>query len=425
MKLVKYILMLLVVLISNGSCSNGDKKVDGQETPPPPPTESRTRIINATSEKLVIEVSSNLSLCRSGQLEVMLPNDMISAGAIEYKNPNGRINYIPNTDTSIFQENEFTIPEISNNFDEGLNAGATISFFKSYTRARVGGSFDANKKINLTLAFRGTKKQTIIDDKKVDDIIVNHQERLGDATDIYIYKTVVKAEELYFQYEKVNNKKGFVGLNVETDIVDASLSGSAFSKESVSNSLIGKFLRNPQAVLFCREPITKQEIAKTLERRTPSIIYRVNRKDKGCENDGTSEDRDGSFVNQIIPNADYLILYKMKLENSPDDCQVKFIANTDTVAYSGNNKGYGGRAGSQTCDPNQPIEKIRVELNNCPRNWKVNYKVNYRNSGNSGLGQWENTWKCDYQESGASGRPILALKARISKNGQCLPPNVD
>lgn len=245
-------------------------------------------------------------------------------------------------------------------------------------------------------------------------MIINAQDKLFNSQEVSIYKSVIYASGISYEFEKLNSTNGYAGLDIDTVVLDASVRN--FAKEKSSNSIVGQF-STPQAVLFCKASISRERIQQEIARRPPSISYKVVQQHQhGCGGQrgvGSPWDKDGSS-NHIGPSAEQLYFFSFDIKNKPANCEVKYSANTNPQAYSNGN----GWAGNP--DPCMPIQQIKAKLENCPSNWRVNYRVNtWRNGQNSGAGEWQ-PWQCNENPSGVAGRSIVAMEAKITTNSECL-----
>ena len=411
MKLVKYFSMLLVVLISNGSCSTGSDKTNGNgTTTQPPPTD-------IPQQPLFFEVMQDISSCDTNKMEMIQPNSVIAPGRISYKRLNGDIDFIDNPGSGSVPRRTITFPSVTSESGQGFNAGISISTLNSRgMNLKLGGNYDTSKKINFSISMLGTEISTL-DGNAITQRIIDTQGSLLQPDykePPVIYKSIVYARGIKYKFEKENNSSGMLGVDLsKTDAFEGKIGFSTFKVDKTTNTIEETF-DSSQVVLFCKTKLSEERIRTDIASRTPSISYRVNLQDQGCGNPGTSEDNDGSHNNQITSYAQQIYLFSFNLKNQPNGCKVKYVANTDGVVYSNG----GGRAGHSGCSAF--IEKIRAKLEGCPANWNVNYRVNSRRSGSdSGLGDWQ-SWKCNDDWSGVDDRKIVAMEAKITTNNECL-----
>ena len=108
MKLVKYFSMLLVVFVFIGNCSCSSTNGTGGTLN----TSVIPTIVSVASDRLIIDVSSDLTLCESGQMEMILPNERISAGGIYYRNARGSLDFISNPTSNSYSPANLILPVI-------------------------------------------------------------------------------------------------------------------------------------------------------------------------------------------------------------------------------------------------------------------------------------------------------------------------
>jgi hypothetical protein len=437
MKLVKYISMLLVMLISN--VNQEDLKAQSQV---------------ASSDSIYFQINKDITLCDSDLMEFIAPNGKISPGYIAYNEAYNNRKSIENATFSSLKRDPIEISNTKSESDSGFNVSTMFSLLNK-AGLTINGKYDNSKSAKLEMEFKGTEIATIAD---IDSIIYPNKEKLLKANfteNPIIYRSVVYATGIKYKFQKSNNNKGGIGFNV----AKLKVTGTGFTKNVQENSLEKDFGRS-LGVLFCKTDITKERIEATspppaakkkydllpsravnpkkivkvdLPAPSPSIKYKVVLQDKGAGN-YTSEESDGSGL--LKPYTGLVYQFSARIENKRSICTLKFRSKNKNHVEN-NFQSDGSTSGTFGLD----LIGINAYLENCPENWRINYQINVNdkdscwddNAKQWTCNNWQN-WVCNKDEFEASNWAeipgsdwnkyhVRGLKFKITTDGQCLQGN--
>jgi hypothetical protein len=399
MKLVKYISMLLVVLISNWSCSSWGKKDTGKLNSIP-----------------IDNISFQINDSRCKNLEMFaLPTNEFTPGSILLNNSSQGADLISNS--TAYTDYITSFPLINTEKSKEFDAGIFVNFLNKRLGASITANYNNSQKVKIKFSLKNPSI-VVLKESDITNVILKEEMNLLNAdfseSVPALYKCIIYADGIDYKLEQTDNSKSEAGFTFNTIVLDVNPKVADTEVTKISLELKENFSGGKRPVLFSKVNLSKQEIIKQRDKNPPVISYRANTQDRGCgPQDQTSEDKDGSHANQITPYPQQISLFSFKLSNHPRGCSVIYTANTGKDSYSD-----GSRAGNQSCP--DFIEKIRAKLEGCPKDWNVNYRVNSRRPGSdSGLGDWQ-PWKCNDDWSGVDGRKIVAMEAKITTNSECL-----